>query len=160
GPHQGHEDRAAGCYPPARLQAWRWPMSLTSRAGFQVLAFFIALFMASPAIAQWSPDSTVNLAVCAAAGGQFRPQITSDGAGGTIIVWQDGRAAGSGADDYVYAQRLDADGVPQWAADGVFVGGTGVGAAAAPVIISDGAGGAIMAWVDLRAGGANPDVYA
>jgi hypothetical protein len=45
--------------------------------------------------------------ICTAAGQQQEPRLTSDGAGGAIIVWRDSR----GADPYnVYAQRIEADG--------------------------------------------------
>ncbi|UCF78355.1 MAG: hypothetical protein JSW03_09690 [Candidatus Eiseniibacteriota bacterium] len=46
-------------------------------------------------------------AICTAAGQQEEPRLTSDGAGGAMIVWRDTR----GANPYnVYAQRIEADG--------------------------------------------------
>jgi hypothetical protein len=79
--------------------------------------------------------------------------VTSDGSGGAIVVWTDMR----GADADVYAQRLNAAGVPQWAANGVALC-TAVGAQDQPAIVGDAAAGAIVMWRDLR--GAAADIYA
>jgi hypothetical protein len=99
----------------------------------------------------WLTDGVV---VCNAINNQFYPTIVTDGAGGAIITWQDGR---NGPDD-VYAQRVNGSGVAQWTANGVVIS-----AAASnqdtPVIASDGAGGAFIAWQDLRSLSTN-DVYA
>src|SRR4029077_19544807 len=38
--------------------------------------------------AQWTPN---GVALCTAAGDQHYPTIATDGAGGAIVVWQDGR---------------------------------------------------------------------
>src|SRR5439155_16594153 len=56
---------------------------------------------------QWTPD---GVALCTAANSQSGAQITSDGAGGAIVVWEDGR----GSSHDIYARRVDAAGVPQW----------------------------------------------
>jgi len=69
------------------------------------------------------------------------------------MAWQDYRASGGTVAD-IYAQRLDASGVPQWTANGVALCVTPV-YDYFPVIASDGAGGAIVAWHD-----GNADVYA
>src|SRR5207249_2248921 len=66
--------------------------------------------------AQWKSDSTTNTAVCIAPGTQQHPQACSDGANGVIVIWEDYR---SKTDWDVYAQKLNADGVPQWTANGV-----------------------------------------
>jgi hypothetical protein len=103
-------------------------------------------------VAQWTAN---GIAVCTAANDQYAHQIISDGAGGAIITWYDYRN-GSTAD--IYAQRITASGVLEWAANGVAV------CAApnnqfAPTIIPDGGGGAIIAWDDYRDGGSS-DIYA
>jgi hypothetical protein len=85
--------------------------------------------------------------VCSAGGSQYLPVIASDGSGGAIIAWEDLR---SGNFD-IHAQRLDASGVPRWAADGVSVC-TAAGEQRHPGIVSDGAGGAIVCWHDRRNG--------
>lgn len=103
-------------------------------------------------IAQW----TVNgVTVCIAAGDQYAHQIVSDGAGGAIITWYDYRN-GSTAD--IYAQRINASGAPEWTANGVAVC-TAPNTQAAPTIVPDSGGGAIIAWDDYR-DGSNSDIYA
>ena len=69
---------------------------------------------------------------------QSNPQMISDGAGGSIIVWEDQR---NGSYD-IYAQRRDANGslVSGWGADGTVICGA-PGDQFAPVIATDGAGG-------------------
>ncbi|MFH1022407.1 MAG: fibronectin type III domain-containing protein [Planctomycetota bacterium] len=99
----------------------------------------------------WTAD---GVAVCAAAGDQDKPVLVSDGAGGAVVAWTDLR----GADRDIYAQRLDADGNPLWAADGVAVCAA-AGDQDLPAMVPDGAGRAIVAWQDYRNGGDN-DVYA
>lgn len=101
----------------------------------------------------WSNDSNVNTPICDAVGSQNHPQIISDGSGGLFIVWQDYR---SGNAD-IYAQRVDRNGNALWVDDGVIV------CSAAkdqlyPKMVSDGAGGAIITWMDCR--GTSPDIYA
>ena len=97
----------------------------------------------SVGVPQWTAD---GVALCTAAGNQIHPKIASDGAGGAIVTWQDYR--GGTASD-IYAQRVNAAGVPQWTADGAALC-TAANDQYEPVIISDGAGGAIVAWPDLR----------
>jgi hypothetical protein len=103
-------------------------------------------------VVQWTANGVV---VCGATSGQTYPSVIPDGAGGTIVAWQDFRA---GATADIYAQWINAAGVAQWTANGVAL------CAAAdnqylPAIAADGAGGAIVAWQDYR-GGAAYDVYA
>jgi FlgD Ig-like domain len=103
----------------------------------------VCLLLLSPdARAQWQVD---GLPICTAASGQFGPKIVSDDAGGAIMAWYDGR---SGTFDYpIYAQRVNAAGVSQWAADGVAL----TVASGDFAIVSDGAGGAIVTWSGARA---------
>ena len=103
-------------------------------------------------VTQWTAD---GVALCTAAGDQLSPQITSDGSGGAIVTWYDNRG---GATTDIYVQRIDASGTPQWTADGVALC-TAVNDQVAPQIVSDGAGGAIVTWYDRRAG-TNYDIYA
>ena len=103
--------------------------------------------------AQWSSDPAVNTPITATTGDQMSPRIASDGAGGAIIVWQDFR---NGNND-IYAQRIDAAGVAQWASNGVAIC-TATNEQQAPTITSDGSGGAIMTWQDRRSSSYN--IYA
>ena len=97
-------------------------------------------------------------ALTTAAGDQGTTSIASDGAGGAIVAWEDD-LLGPGASD-VYAQRVLASGVvdPAWPVNGRALC-TAANAQNFPVVVSDGAGGAIVGWQDFR-GGATPDVYA
>lgn len=114
-----------------------------------------ALPASSPPIA---PLSWVEngVAVCAAEGDQTRPRGCADGAGGVFLVWQDGRA---GPEHDIYAIRIGANGVPAagWTPDGGAVCAA-PGLQSEPRIVPDGAGGALIAWLDRR--GATPALYA
>ena len=96
----------------------------------------------------WPSD---GVPVCTAPGNQQYPKIISDGAGGAIITWQDFRSSASG----IYAQRIDTLGKIVWTDNGVRACNA---LAYRPSIVSDGAGGAIVAWWDARDG--NKDVFA
>lgn len=84
--------------------------------------------------------------ICTAVGRKSDLQIVTDGAGGAIVVWNDRRVEWD-----IFAQRVRSDGGIAWQLDGV------------PVCMaddeqkylsmtSDGAGSAIMGWIDLRFG--------
>ena len=77
------------------------------------------------------------------------PAIVSDGAGGAIVAWPDARNAFNGLD--LFAHHILASGTPDgtWPVNGVTVSSAG-GEQTEPVLVSDGAGGAIVAWVDGR----------
>jgi hypothetical protein len=90
--------------------------------------------------------TTNGVVVCSAVGGQVFPTLASDGAGGVILTWYDAR--NSGQND-IYAQRVNAAGIPQWTTDGVAIC-TLAGDQSNPQIVSDGAGGAIITWQDFR----------
>jgi hypothetical protein len=96
-----------------------------------------------------------GVALCTAAGNQFYPTITPDGAGGAIVTWQDARNGNPNID--IFAQRISAAGAALWTADGVALC-SAANIQQLPTITSDGAGGAIVAWQDARTG--NDDVYA
>ncbi|MFI5204517.1 MAG: T9SS type A sorting domain-containing protein [Flavobacteriales bacterium] len=106
--------------------------------------------------AQWSTNTAVNNAICTATNNQEAPNIISDGSGGAIITWQDLR---NGFPDYgIYAQRINSSGVVQWAVDGVPIC-SATNDQRYPTITSDGNGGAIITWQDLR-NGTDLDIYA
>ncbi|MBN2172331.1 MAG: hypothetical protein JW819_13510 [Candidatus Krumholzibacteriota bacterium] len=80
-----------------------------------------------------------------------QPQVVTDGAGGAIVCWTDGRNEPAGYWQDIYAQRLDAGGEPLWAPDGVAVCAWEENQDE-PRMVSAGAGGAIIGWQDQRAG--------
>ncbi len=107
--------------------------------------------VASYGSAVWTTD---GVPVCTASFDQTAPAIASDGAGGAIVVWVDLR---NGSNRDIYAQRVDAFGVPQWTTNGIAVCSV-TNNQYAPAIVSDGSGGAIVAWYDFRS--LHYDIYA
>ena len=88
-------------------------------------------------------------AVCSATSDQVDPRIAADGLSGVIIAWTDFRS-GSGFSD-IYAQRVSSSGQGSWAANGVALC-TASNTQWNAQMIANGAGGAIVAWQDRRAG--------
>jgi hypothetical protein len=91
-----------------------------------------------------------DVAVAVQPGGQQRPQVVSDGAGGAIIVWDDYRAATI----QVYAQHIDQDGNFDWATNGIPISSI---RGAVPKIIQADEGKYLVVWVDNDANGGTPD---
>lgn len=92
--------------------------------------------------------------VCIDPGYQDWPQITADGLGGAIIIWNDYRNGYS----EVYAQRINSSGDIEWTSNGMQIA---AGQLTDPhynkQITGDGAGGAIITWTNTDSG---EDVYA
>ena len=109
----------------------------------------VALLVPRHAVAAWPDDPLVNVPLCTVTGDQYGGTSVSDGAGGAIVTWEDQRG-GPGIYD-IYAQRVSADGTVLWTTDGVALC-TATGTQTAATITSDGAGGAIVSWVDYRSG--------
>ena len=101
----------------------------------------------------WPADGVV---VCSVAGGQYFPQLVSDGFGGAVITWLDDRDS---TRSDIYAQRVDADGDILWPADSVAIC-TAAGNQFDPMLTGDGAGGAIITWRDYRHSTVYSDIYA
>ena len=97
--------------------------------------------------------TTNGVPVCTVTNNQYAPVLVSDGAGGAIIAWYDFRAMTYD----IYAQHLDADGNALWTAGGVAIFAAQYNQYG-PMIVSDGSGGAIVAWTDIRNG--NADIFA
>jgi hypothetical protein len=98
----------------------------------------------------WGPDGKV---VCAANEFQGAPQIAGDGHGGALVVWYDNRWSSND----LYAQHIDSTGTARWSLDGRQVCNVS-SSKQQHTIISDNAGGAIIAWADSRNGSYN--IYA
>ncbi|MBL7959600.1 T9SS type A sorting domain-containing protein [bacterium] len=107
---------------------------------------------------QWVAGSDTNgIVVCNASDSQEQPAILADGSGGAIVAWEDMRG---GTDYDIYAQRLNAAGIRQWAAgsdSNGFVICSASSQQTRPLITADGAGGGIITWTDFRGG--NNDIY-
>ena len=80
------------------------------------------------------------MAICTASSDQLQPQLTTDGAGGAIITWEDYR---NDIDGDIYAQRVDSSGAVVWAVNGEAVCIASKGQQD-PWITTDGVGGAII----------------
>ncbi len=102
----------------------------------------------------WPADGR---ALCTAANDQFNPTIVADGAGGTIVTWEDYRG---GMYRDIFAQHVLASGAvdPAWPADGRALC-TAANDQYNPTIVADGSGGAIVTWEDYR-GGTYTDIFA
>jgi hypothetical protein len=129
--------------------------ALSMKSSALVLMFAITTI----AHAQWSGDPTVNTPISVAPSNQDRPELISDGSGGAIITWVDNRNPPVNSNGDIYAQRIGANGFAQWTADGVSVCSNTI-TQNRPQIISDGAGGAIVVWEDLRNNINANDIYA
>lgn len=97
-----------------------------------------------------------GIPISTAANKQQGLSMDSDGYGGAVIAWQDARVSPSNND--LYAQHINGAGAAQWTANGLAMS-QAVDHQSGPAITSDGAGGAIVAWVDRR-NGVDYDIYA
>jgi hypothetical protein len=89
--------------------------------------------------------SSAGVPVDAGTGQDSSPVVASDGEGGVIVAWQDNR----GVDADIYAQRISASGSPLWTGYAIAVC-TASHDQIDPVVVADGAGGAIVVWEDYR----------
>ena len=98
------------------------------------------------------------------------PQITGDGSGGAIVVWHQvprGRIEDGSPKVYmmdILAQKVDAGGNALWRENGLPLEINKAGGRAHPIEpkpVSDGAGGVIIVWRDMRnAAGTTANLYA
>ena len=86
-------------------------------------------------------------------------ETIEDGRAGVIAAWDDCRNYSVTNPNDIYAGRVDSAGVAVWGAGGVPIC-TLQGGQAEAVLVSDGAGGAIVAWLDVRdLGTLEGDIY-
>ena len=127
--------------------------SFTTDHGYEIAAQRLNTLGAQ----QWTASGAI---VCSASFDQRYPNLTTDGSGGAIIAWHDYRK-GANLDSDIYAQRVNASGVLQWAG-GLPTGGVAVCTSiynqSFPNVVTDGLGGAIIVWYDER--GATPNLFA
>jgi len=106
---------------------------------------------------EWDPN---GICICNATGNQTNHKIIADGFDGAIITWDDERDSRRD----IYAQRVDSNGSIHsgWASNGVLICDTTSAGIFGiyPQIASDGSGGAIVTWEDLRNPANNGDIYA
>ncbi len=112
-----------------------------------LLIISILLFKSIDCFTQWSTDTTINNPISTTQNNQSSPKVVSDGSGGAIIVWKEDQNGTSNND--IYVQRINSNGMIQWGTDGIAIC-TAVKDQGDVEIISDGNGGAIIAWNDER----------
>jgi hypothetical protein len=100
-----------------------------------------------------SPLWSANGVALTVVAGSFEPRIVPDGSGGAIVTWYT-------MNSDIRAQKVNAAGAVQWTAGGVVVCGDPNGQRE-PVLVGDGAGGAVVVWRDNRNQGPSfYDIYA
>jgi len=108
----------------------------------------------STVTANWTPD---GVPVCIVPDFCSDLGMVADGAGGAYLVWKQETGG-------IHVQRITDAGVPApgWPVNGLAVSGATAVTASQPWVVSDGAGGILVAWNDLRATGspADADIYA
>ena len=124
----------------------------------RILIFLLLFCCCVSADAQWTSDTSMNTPVSTAQFQQSQPQSIADGNGGVIILWT--TVVPSGWTN-IFAQRYNANGHAQWPLDGVPVSKFS-SLKLNPALVSDGQGGAIVAWEDFRSGNGftQTDIYA
>lgn len=91
---------------------------------------------------QWAAG---GVAICtAAAGDKTNVVVVPDGLGGAIIAWKDAR--GGASKNSIYVQRINSAGAVQWTANGVKADSDATRDCYDQLLVSDGAGGCIVAW--------------
>jgi hypothetical protein len=124
-----------------------------------VRSHLVAVVLASSALAVALPQASfaswpaTGAQVSSFAVSDHNPVVVSDGQQGVIVAWSSSRSS-TGLD--IYVQRVGPAGDTLWSGAVAVCNATGDQDAIA--MVSDGVGGAIVAWQDLR--GANLDVYA
>src|SRR5262245_45221637 len=134
---------------------------MRKRVAVHTVVMLMVLMSTRSASADWP---ACGRAIVTAPAGQVHSVITTDGAGGAIIAWQDQRSPRVN----IFARHVLASGEldPAWPVDGRALLGdsvsaaTGAGGQTTPVIVADGAGGAIVAWQDLRNTTTDVDLFA
>jgi hypothetical protein len=89
-----------------------------------------------------------GITLCNEYASQRYPQITADGVGGAIVVWEDFRDGSE--QSYLYAHRVNSSGMKVWLATSGIPIRHMSGHPYYAVIVSDGNEGAIISWADNR----------
>jgi len=111
----------------------------------------LAFFPLRQAFAQWSSDPMANLGLAVKPGDQVQPKIRPTPDGGCYISWFDNDPTGHPPFGYdVDMQRLDANGVPQWASGGIRFADLGMSSTQDYGLDVDAEGNALLAFLDDR----------
>ncbi|MEK7496450.1 MAG: hypothetical protein AAB657_00930, partial [Patescibacteria group bacterium] len=126
------------------------------KATFNILFFVVSLLCSSILVFAQCPNENVQ-AIAGAPAGQYKPAAITNDDGSVIFTWvrcdnTDGCK--------IYAQKFSANGNAMWLNKGIIIADVDlVYEQAHPSMVSDGAGGAIIAWRDYRNGGGYSDIY-
>ena len=115
-----------------------------------LLANIYAQRINSNGVVMWLAN---GVAICTDSANQAKPAILQDSLGGAIIVWEDNR----GLKRNLYAQKIDSNGIVQWAVNGVGVNLRNYDQKNSK-LLNDGIGGAVVIWQDST--GSSYDVWA
>lgn len=114
-------------------------------AGLAIL-FLIPLVSYSSADASWTANGNP---VCVETGDQWYPRVVAGPGGEAIVVWEDHR----GAAGNIFAQKIAGNGGVIWDGGGMAACADAAGRDFFRQAVSDGSGGAVIAWTDHRDGG-------
>ena len=109
-------------------------------------ALLVLLASAAPAVAQWSSDASINLALADAGGDQVQSKIRTLPDGSSYVSWFDNQTGGYD----VRLQRLSAGGVEQWAHGGVLLADRSYSSTVDYDLRVDAQGNALVAFNDDR----------
>jgi hypothetical protein len=123
--------------------------------------FAIRILSTGAVASGWTGGKTV----VSATGTQNETAAVADGSGGLLVAWSDARDAAT-TDLDIYVNRLTSSGslAAGWPPNGRRVCGAG-GTQRRPALTDDGAGGALVTWIDARANvgctgpGCGEDIY-
>ncbi len=114
-----------------------------------LLATLSSAVVASASHAQWSSNPALNAAIANKTGDQVQTKIRPTSDGGCYISWLDNNAGGYDT----YIQRLNRQGIEQWAHNGVLVADTSFSSTEDYGLVVDANDNAIIAFRDDRSGG-------
>jgi len=117
-----------------------------------IIAFIVSIQVQ----AQFVSDTYLNTPLCTTLGKQNDARILGDGNGGAYIAWKDARNGTANPD--IYMQHINAVGVAQWEWNGRVICDDLMDQST-PNLCTDGKGGVIVSWSDMRSGVAR-DVFA
>ena len=117
------------------------------KEGHAFLFRTLCVLLFVPALrAQWSSNAATNSSIADQTSEQVQPKIAPTSDGGCYISWFDNAAGGYD----VRLQRLDADGVEQWAHNGVLIADRGFSSTQDYGLDVDTAGNALLTFRDDR----------
>lgn len=118
----------------------------------KIFSFLILTFICiQNTFGQWNSNPNINNQVCSQPYDQQDIRIVSDERSGAIITWADFRNDPTQIKSDIFVQRIDSTGNNRWMNNGVALC-TDIFDQSAPIMTTDGNGGAIIAWQDFRNG--------